>query len=100
MRLKDKEVLVITRLFQELFLIGDQLWLFGSRVDDTQKGGDIDLFVQTQEQDADQVVQRKIKFLVALKREIGDQKIDLVVQYKYHDLPIYQHALETGIRLV
>lgn len=49
--------------------------LFGSRVHDTSKGGDIDLLVESSSLD----FQAKIEILAAIKAEIGDQKIDLLI---------------------
>ena len=42
MRLTEKEVKIIKESFAKFFQKEDSLWLFGSRVDDTKKGGDID----------------------------------------------------------
>ena len=55
------------------------LWLFGSRVDDAKRGGDIDLLivVETEAQRVE-AQKREIKLLVLLKEKIGEQKIDLV----------------------
>ena len=76
MRLKQEEQLLIKRIFKKTFNHGE-LYLFGSRVDDNQKGGDIDLFVIPVTQD--NLSDKKIDFLVQLKRIIGEQKIDLVI---------------------
>jgi len=40
------------------------------------KGGDIDLFIETE--DKNDLFEKKIKFLARLKRAIGDQRIDVV----------------------
>ena len=49
--------------------------LFGSRVDDEKRGGDIDLLVLSRTI----TFSKKIDILVAIKNEIGDQKIDLCI---------------------
>lgn len=100
MRLTDTQKQAIIETFQTHFRVEDELWLFGSRVDDQKRGGDIDLYVKTVETDAESIFTKKIAFLVDLKRRIGDQKIDLVIEFGDFKLPIYDHARETGIRLV
>lgn len=52
-----------------------RIFLFGSRVDDQQRGGDIDLLVLSQKLDASD--RRKMK--VDLYRRIGHRKIDLLL---------------------
>lgn len=52
------------------------VYLFGSRVDDSKRGGDIDLYIKLS--DKTHLFEKKIKFLAQLKRAIGEQKIDLV----------------------
>ncbi|GAB6057129.1 nucleotidyltransferase domain-containing protein [Desulfonatronum parangueonense] len=52
-----------------------RIFLFGSRVDDQQRGGDIDLLVLSQKLDATD--RRKMK--VDLYRRIGHRKIDLLL---------------------
>lgn len=100
MRLTDKQQREIIETFQAYFQKGDELWLFGSRVDDQKRGGDIDLYIKTAEINAESIVEKKIAFLVDLKRRIGDQKIDLIIEFGNFKLPIYDHARETGIRMV
>lgn len=57
-----------------------ELRLHGSRVDDTARGGDIDLLLITNNQtECDLVKDNKYKILVAIKNKIGDQKIDLLI---------------------
>ena len=95
MRLTDKEIKAIKSNFKEIFESG-KIYLFGSRVDDTKKGGDIDLYIQTD--DKDNLTKKKIDFLVALKREIGEQKIDVVISRDINR-PIEQEALTKGVVL-
>ena len=72
------------------------VYLFGSRVDDSKKGGDIDLYIIPG--DTDNIQQKRTQLLIALKKEIGDQKIDIVVAQDPSRL-IEQHALQEGIEL-
>lgn len=75
--------------------------LFGSRIDDTKKGGDIDLLIQTDKNlDTKNIVRNKIKFLSRLDVRLGEQKIDLIVlSEKNQHLGIIKTALSTGIKL-
>ncbi len=50
-------------------------YLFGSRVDDSARGGDIDLLVESETISFSD----KLSILAAIKARIGDQKIDLVI---------------------
>lgn len=102
MRLTDEEVVFIKKAFQDTFLPGDHLWLFGSRVDDTKRGGDIDLYVETMEEDTGRLIDRKSNFIVQLWMTIGEQKIDVVLNQLTKDftLPIYKLARKNGILLV
>lgn len=101
MRLREKDLIAIKELFKQHFLETDHLWLFGSRVDDTKKGGDIDLYVQTT-YDLDTAYKKKRLFLRELQDRIGEQKIDFVVQRINGDqyLRIYDVAQKTGVKLV
>lgn len=76
MRLTETDILSIQRSAEKIFGRDVHVFLFGSRVDDTLKGGDIDLLVKTEQ---NQMTGRnKVLFLVELKKQIGDQKIDVV----------------------
>ena len=50
MRLTFKQHQAIKKYFLEVFREG-QIYLFGSRVDDNKKGGDIDLYIRTEDRE-------------------------------------------------
>ena len=80
MRLTDKEAEVIRRQI----LLADpeaKIYLFGSRVNDFSKGGDIDILVIS-----DKIgFAEKIKIRVSIFNEIEEQKLDLVVKKNFND---------------
>lgn len=78
MRVTPEQVESIKLVFTKVFQKGE-LFLFGSRVDDQKKGGDIDLYIKPKDL-SNELFNKKIAFLVALKSQIGDQKIDLVLE--------------------
>jgi uncharacterized protein len=71
-----------------------RIFLFGSRVDDNQRGGDIDLLVLSQKLTPDD--RRAIK--LDLYQRIGRQKIDLLLA-RDANKPFVRLALETGTPL-
>ncbi len=94
MRLSQYEIKVIKDSFTSTFTDG-KIYLFGSRIDDNLKGGDIDLYIITKDTNK---VKKKIDFLVKVKNKIGEQKIDVVLSYD-KTKPIEQEAIENGILL-
>lgn len=79
MRITEQEKLSIKQAFNHCFKGGD-IYLFGSRVNNAKKGGDIDLFIIPETNINREVLfQYKINFLLALKQLIGEQKIDVIV---------------------
>jgi predicted nucleotidyltransferase len=95
MRLKETEIKCIENLFVKVFGHGE-LYLFGSRVDDSKRGGDIDLYIVPESKD--NLSARKIDFLVLLKRAIDEQKIDVVID-RGNDRLIDRVAKTTGVLL-
>lgn len=96
MRLNTNEVRAITRTFKEVFGDG-RVYLFGSRVDDCKKGGDIDLYLCPNEKFAD-LQRRKIEFLLKLEELLGEQKIDVVFEMDKTRL-IEEIAIRKGVEL-
>ncbi len=95
MRLSKKYISVIKKYFNEFFQNGE-IYLFGSRVFDDKKGGDIDLYLKVDSHI--NLFSKKIKFLSRVKRELGEQKIDIVFNQDSSRL-IEQEALKWGIKL-
>lgn len=80
MRLRQDEISAIKSAVEEI-LPGAQVYLFGSRVDDSKKGGDIDLLIVTNEKVGFKE-QAKIDWM--LQQKLGEQKIDIVYQIEGH----------------
>ena len=95
MRLSKRYVEVIKKYFFEFFGNGE-IYLFGSRVDDTKKGGDIDLYLILKEHS--NLFEKKIKFLSRIKKELGEQKVDIVFNIDSSRL-IEKEAVKWGIKL-
>jgi len=95
MRLTNRYVKVIKKYFYEFFTEGE-IYLFGSRTDDKKKGGDIDLYLKIQNHS--NLFEKKLKFLSRIKRELGDQKIDVVFNTDDTRL-IEREAIQWGIKL-
>ena len=95
MRLNSRYKTVIKNSFLEVFKQGD-IYLFGSRVDDSKKGGDIDLYLIVK--DKANLFKNKIKFLAKIKKELGEQKIDAIFNID-KNRPIELEAIRWGIKL-
>lgn len=78
MRLTKLQQEAIVQTTTEVFGESASVALFGSRTDDSARGGDIDLLITT-ELDAETARRSKVRFLTVLKRRIGDRRIDVVL---------------------
>jgi predicted nucleotidyltransferase len=97
MRLTDFEKNTIKKIAKNIFGTYVKIFLFGSRVDDSIKGGDIDLFIETANLAS---LQDKISFISKLKLKLGDQKIDVVVNSPEQKAKrIFRVAKENGIEI-
>ena len=97
MRLKQKEIDYIKTTAKECFGANVKVYLFGSRVDDSKRGGDIDLYIETDCRN--NILKRKFKMLALLEKALGEQKIDIVVNNFDTKKFIYQVAKNEGIVL-
>ena len=99
MRLSEYEIKSIKEITRRVFGAKATVHLFGSRTDDHKKGGDIDLFIQCHRQIARaELYDLKIKFLVNLKKAIGDQRIDVLIAGE-HMRKMAQQLNEESIQL-
>jgi predicted nucleotidyltransferase len=100
MRLTEDQHTTIVRSLRRYFGKSARIWLFGSRVNDEARGGDIDLLVEPDAENPDFLVDAKLKSLVELNAALGEQKIDIVIHRKNGpELPIHRIARETGVLL-
>jgi len=99
MRLIQEYQNAIKQAGSDIFGSGAEIFLFGSRVDDSKKGGDIDLYIIPNSNECYPVLfDKKITLLSKLKALLGDQQIDLVLS-KDKNRSIEKEALRTGIKL-
>lgn len=102
-RLSSKQIQRLKQAISTHFGENASVTVFGSRVDDSRRGGDYDFFVETTADDADEVIASKLKVLVDLHAspEFEEEKIDLVVRSAVPgpDLAIYKVAREEGVPL-
>ncbi len=78
MRISEREKNAIVTVFNKFKDRDSSLFLFGSKIDENKKGGDIDLLVVF-EKSEDIVKFDRLSFLVELKKQIGERKIDLTM---------------------
>lgn len=97
MRLTKFQIDLIKKLSQKYFGMNAKVYLFGSRADDKKKGGDMDIYIETEF--AENLFDKKIDMLIELEKKLGQRKIDLVVNNFRNHLPIYDVAKEEGIIL-
>lgn len=96
MRLSPHDREVIRRTVGELFGAEARVRLFGSRLDDSLRGGDLDLLVELPHPDVDS--NRKSLTLAALlQQRLGDQAIDvLILDPQTRLTPVHRQAAATG----
>jgi predicted nucleotidyltransferase len=94
MRLTPVQIQTIQSTVHAVLGAGAQITLFGSRVHDDQKGGDVDLYVETAQPD----LMRKIRCKVQLQDQL-DMPVDLIVKPYADNSPIAKIAKQEGILL-
>jgi len=97
MRISEEVKESILQVSKLVFGDDVSIYLFGSRIDDSKRGGDIDLYVKSEELIANKF-KKKIDFLVELENRIGEQKVDLIINNDSNRL-IEEIALSEGIKL-
>ena len=99
MRLTHDQIQAIKQTAHALLGEDSRVILFGSRADDTKKGGDIDLLFET-----DHAVSNRAATIgalyVSLIRKLGDRKIDILLKDAATPAaPVLAIARQTGIQL-
>ena len=78
MRISKSEINTINTLAPKYFGNQAKVSLFGSRTDNSKKGGDIDLYIQSK-QNEKLTVENKLLFKTELMLTLGEQKIDVIL---------------------
>ncbi len=95
-RLKEQQQQTIKQLARELFN-SSYVKIFGSRADVHQKGGDIDIYIQTDQKK--DILKSKIVFLREFEKLFGEQKVDLLIDNGTKRKEIFEIAKKEGIAL-
>jgi hypothetical protein len=99
MRLPANYQSTITETAKKIFGEKATVWLFGSRLDNDAKGGDVDLLIKLETQTANKAV-LGARYNAQLQIQLGLQKFDVIVIDPATTLePIHQQALSKGVRL-
>ncbi len=94
MRLYKEQIEVLKNKLQTLSSSA-KLYLFGSRIDDTARGGDIDLLVVS-----NTLTKKDLRLIrVDFFEHFGEQKIDIVLDNGEFKNPFVQHIFKKAILL-
>lgn len=94
MRLTQQEIEVLKNKLKQLCK-DSKLYLFGSRVDDNKRGGDIDLLIISKELTKKDLREIRIEFF----KHFGEQKIDIVLDNGELNNPFTKHIFKKAIEL-
>ena len=96
MRVTNSDVQTIKEVVLK-YISDATIILFGSRVDDAKKGGDIDLFVKTE---MNITLQQKIKILTEMELKGIMRKVDLLIKTpSSQEQSIFKTAEKEGVVL-
>jgi hypothetical protein len=99
MRLTEDQRRIIMDEATLIFGEGITLRLFGSRVDDSVRGGDIDLHIEARGTPRE-LLDRELRLRARLMRRLGERRIDIVVHDPHQPpRPIDEQARKTGVTL-
>jgi predicted nucleotidyltransferase len=98
-RLTPKQISAIQETTSELAGSTARVWLFGSRVSDDARGGDVDLLVEL-DQAVAEPAQLSARFAARVSRAMYGRKVDVLIKApNLLHLPIHTIALAEGVRL-
>ncbi len=99
MRLTECQIVAIKSATTDIFGPHARVWLFGSRVHDTRRGGDVDLMVETNEATKDQTL-LAASLSARVSRSMHGRRVDVVVSAPSNcEQAIQKAAREQGVRL-
>ncbi len=92
MRISEESAQKATAIIARRYGEGAKVWLFGSRANDAERGGDVDLFVEASSPDIMATMRCKADLA-----DLFDLDVDLIVGDG--SKPIHRIAKQTGVRL-
>lgn len=96
MRLTEREREIIKGAVAEMLGEGSIVRLFGSRLDDSQRGGDIDLLVEPPAPLENRVM-AECQLTARLYLKLGGRKVDVLIKDSRTPCqPIHQQAMQYG----
>jgi len=99
MRLSPKQISAIRASARQLAGEGARVWLFGSRVRDDERGGDVDLLLELDESVAEPA-QLSSRMAAQVSRNMYGRKVDVLIKApNLLHLPVHSIALAEGVRL-
>lgn len=99
MRLTPQQVSTIRQGASALAGEGARVWLFGSRVRDNERGGDVDLLLELDEP-VSEPAQLAARLSARISKSMWGRKVDVLIKApNLQHLPIHSIALEEGVQL-
>jgi len=99
MRITEQQAQIIVEKIAEILPNTKHVFLYGSRLDDLLKGGDIDVYIETNNNLANSADVASI-ITKELNIALGEDKVCvLLFAPNLHELPIHRIAKEAGVSL-
>jgi predicted nucleotidyltransferase len=99
MRLQPDQIIFIRNCVHTLAGDSARVWLFGSRVHDEARGGDLDLLLEV-DQPVAEPAQLAARVAARVSRSMAGRKVDVLIKApNLMSLPIHTAALSQGILL-
>lgn len=99
MRLTQEQVATIKEQVEAQFGPDAGVYLFGSRANDSVRGGDIDLYIELTKPCED-IMMRSLRLNGGLQQAFGAQRIDILIRAPGQPMQaVHRAANQTGIRL-
>ncbi|WKT81007.1 nucleotidyltransferase domain-containing protein [Thermosynechococcus sp. PP45] len=99
MRLTDQQVQQICQIVAALVGSEAEVWLFGSRVDDRLKGGDVDLLIRLSHP-VENPALVSARLSAKISRAMAGRKVDILLWApNLQRQPVHDWAQQTGVRL-
>jgi len=99
MRLSSEQINAIRSIAAQLAGRGARVWLFGSRVHDHERGGDVDLLLEI-DQAVAEPAQLAARLAAQVSRAMYGRKVDVLIKApNLLQLPIHFMAMTEGVRL-